>query len=646
MAKVLLVPLWQRAMIVLSGTVVVTVLVFCLHAGRPVLIPIAMAILLTFLLNPLVRFLERRRLGRLVSVMIAVTVAAIILLSLGWIVTRQVTGMMAELPRNTANIKEKVKTLRKLAASPFANRFGQFFEEISDASEVPPSEMDSMKAESTGEELPAEAPVETVIVRTESTPWLSLTGYLGSVFEVLATLAFTLVLLVVFLIERDDLRDRIVLLAGKARLALTSKALEDVTDRISRYIVMVAMVNGGYGIMLTVGLYFCGVPYALLWGFIAAGMRFIPYIGPWVGAIFPMVMSLAISVGWGQPMAVFGYIAVLELVSNNVIEPLVFGRSTGVSPTALLISAAFWLFLWGPIGLVLSAPFAVCLVVLGKNIPQLGFLNLLLGDEPAFRENVGIYVRLMHGDEHEAIRLVLQRMKESPADEVFDDMLMPALNYTKRDVLREYLTDDDRRLVLKRMRDSLRQTDEFLRTTAAKDVEKEPTADDGSGIAAAAMKPVTILGCPAMDDMDCVGLEMLRQLLDPARWVLEVTAVETLTSELAARIAEDPPAFLCIASLPPGGLAHARYLCKRLRAASPEIQIIVGRWGPRRNSKLDRERLEQAGASFVTTTLLETCQLLESRFPLMMTENSRALASAVQNSASISRLTADAATGP
>jgi len=645
MAKVLPVPLWQRAMFVLAGTVVTCVAVFCLHAGRPVLIPIAMAILLTFLLNPIVRFLERRRLGRLFSVMIAVSVAAIILLSLGWIVTRQVTGMMSELPRNTANIKEKVKTLRKLAASPFANRFGQMVEEITETSDVPPSEMDSVNAESPLEDLPSEAPAETVIVRAESTPWMSLTGYLGSVFEVLATLAFTLVLLVVFLIERDDLRDRIVLLAGKARLALTSKALEDVTDRISRYIVMVAIVNGGYGIMLTAGLYFCGVPYALLWGFIAAAMRFIPYIGPWVGAIFPMVMSLAISVGWGQPIAVFAYIAVLELVSNNVIEPLVFGRSTGVSPTALLISAAFWLFLWGPIGLVLSAPFAVCLVVLGKNIPQLSFLNLLLGDEPAFRENVGIYLRLMQGDEHEAIRLVLQRMKDSPADEVFDDMLVPALNYTKRDVLREYLTDDDRRLVLKRMRDSLRQTDEFLRTAAAKEDDKEPTPDDGSSISPAAMNPVKILGCPAMDDMDCVGLEMLRQLLDPTRWVLEVTAVETLTSELVARIAEDPPAFLCIASLPPGGLAHARYLCKRLRAASPELQIIVGRWGPRRNSKLDRERLEQAGASFVTTTLLETCQLLESRFPLMLPESSIAIVSRGQNNSAASRLTANVATG-
>ncbi len=618
MAKVQPIPQSQCALTPLSGSVVATVLVLGLYAGRPVLLPIAVAILLTFLLNPIVRFLERRRISRLFSVIIAASVSATILLSLGWIVTRQVTGMMAELPRNTANIKERVKTLRELATAPFAKRFGRMVTEISEASQLPAGAMGLENTDSTAGNEHSEASAESIIVRTESTPWLGITGYLGSVFEVLATVAFTLVLLIVFLLERDDLRDRIVMLAGKARLALTSKALEDVTDRISRYLVMVAIVNGSYGIMLTIGLYFCGVPYALLWGFIAAGMRFIPYIGPWIGAIFPMTMSFAISTGWGQPIAVFAFIAILELVSNNVIEPLMFGRSTGVSPTALLISAAFWLLLWGPIGLVLSTPFAVCLVVLGKNIPQLSFLNLLLSDKPAFRENVSIYMRLMQGDEQEATRLVVQRMKDSSADDVFDEMLMPALNYTKRDVLREYLTEDDRHQVLKRMRESLRATHEFRQTAAAQRDENEPKPGDSRSVSPAAIHPVRILGCPAADDMDCVGLEMLRQLLDPSRWILELTAVETLTSELAARIAEDPPAFLCIASIPPGALAHARYLCKRLRTASPEIQIIVGRWGRQRNSRIDRERLQEAGASFVTMSLQETCTLLESRLLLML----------------------------
>ena len=427
-------------------------------------------------------------------------------------------------------------------------------------------------------------------------------------------------LLVFFLLGRNDLRDRIVLLAGKTQLALTSKALEDITDRVSRYIVMVALVNGGFGVVLSAGLFAFQVPYALLWGFLAGGLRFIPYIGPWVGALFPIAMSLATSEGWGQPLAVFGYILVLELICNNVVEPLVFGHSTGVSPTALIVSAAFWLYLWGPVGLILSAPFAVCLVVLGKNIPQLGFLNLLLGDVPALHANVGLYQRLMLGDAHEAAQLVLQHLKATATkpDEVYDDMLVPTLNYTKRDVQRGHLTDDDQHMVLAGMRECLSQTDEFFHTkTATKQELQGLPSNDEPAITRVAMIPAKILGCPAKDDTDCMGLEMLRQLIDPTHWNLEVTALEVLTSELMARIALDPPAVVCIASLPPGGLPHARYLCKRLRNASPCIEIIVGRWGQQRNSKLDRERLEQAGASFVTTTLLETRNLLESRLPLL-----------------------------
>ncbi len=554
------VPIWQRAVILLSGTVVGLVVLLGLQWGRPILVPIALAALLTFLLNPIVRFLERRGLGRILAVMSAVSMAGIILICLLWVVTRQVASMLADLPQNTANIKAKVKTLRKLGSGPFADRFGQMIEEISQEFQLPADgailvQAAGRKPASAQPALPAEANRSP----TGSIPWLSLTGYLSSAFEVLATLAFALVLLVFFLLARDDLRDRIVLLAGKARLALTSSALKDVTDRISRYIVMVALLNGGYGALLTIGMFACGVPYALLWGFFAAGLRFIPYAGPLVGAAFPIVMSLAGSEGWWQPLAVIGYITVLELTSNNVVEPLVLGHSTGVSATALLISAAFWLYLWGPIGLVLSAPFAVCLVVLGKNIPQLGFLNLLLGDVPALRANVGIYQRLMLRDEHETDRLVLQYLKGNPPDDVYDEMLVPALNYTRRDVQRDYLTVGDQRAILDGIRLTLLQTDRFRQSAfAAAESQIDSVPDVRNTIPAVAIKPLKILGCPATDDSDSLGLEMLRQLLDPTRWILEVTAIETMTSELATRIAENPPDVICIASLPPGGLAHAR----------------------------------------------------------------------------------------
>lgn len=632
MARVHPVPMWQRALILLSGTVVGVVVILALHWGRPVLIPVALAVLLTFLLNPLVRILERRGFGRTFSVVLSVSMVGIGLTALGWMVTREVAAVLGELPQYTTIIKTKIKTLRQMGSGPFADRFAQMVEEISNEIQPHPETKDGdAGGKPKREVIVEETPNETVVVRSESVPWMAMTGYLGSAIEVLATLAFALILLVFFLLGRDDLRDRIVLLAGRARLALTSKELEDVTDRISRYLSMVGLINGGFGVLLTIGLLLLGVPYALLWGFVAAGLRFIPYIGPWVGAIFPIVMSLATSQGWWQPIAVFGFVMVLELVSNNIVEPLLFGHSTGVSPTALLILAAFWLYLWGPIGLVLSAPIAVCLVALGKSIPQLAFLSLLLGDTPALRAHLGIYQRLMLGDQHEAVRLVAQHMKEGSPTEIYDEILIPALNCSKRDLHRGYLTDADQKVVQEGVRESLRQIERVRESTEndaaekadSKKTEPHPTSN-------ASFKPVRILGCPATDDSDSVGLEMLRQLLDPLRWELEVTTLETLTSELVARVSEDPPAMVCIAALPPGGMAHARYLCKRLRDAAPEIQIIVCRWGQKRGGKSELERLEQAGANFVTTSVLETQHLLESRLPLLPREPLKVVSAAGQ----------------
>ena len=221
----------------------------------------------------------------------------------------------------------------------------------------------------------------------------------------------------------------------------------------------------------------------------------------------------------------------------------------------------------------------------------------------------------MLGDQHEASAMILQRMKTSPADEVYDALLIPSLNYTRRDLLRDYLTDDDQRMILEGLRKTLLAVDGYAHPSAAKTLPSQdpPVQADQVPNTSAALQLPTVLGCPARDDTDDVGLEMFRQLLNPDRCILEVTSVDSLVSELVARITEEAPVAICIASLPPGGMSHARYLCKRLREASPQIQIIVGRWGPSRVSKLDRERLVAAGANSVTTTLLETKKLIESR---------------------------------
>jgi len=248
-------------------------------------------------------------------------------------------------------------------------------------------------------------------------------------------------------------------------------------------------------------------------------------------------------------------------------------------------------------------------------------LNLLLGSEPALRSNMGIYQRLMLGDEQEATRLILLRLKDAPADEVFDELLIPALSYAKRDFLRNQLSEEDRKVVLEGVQTTLGHTEKFLQTIAQRKVDELTlTMAKVDAPVPAQVTCLKMLICPGADASDSLALTMLQQSLGSVQWEIEQTAVETLTSELVARIAQDPPAILCIAALPPRGLSHARYLCKRLRECSPELQIVVGRWGQKRNCKLVREQLEEAGATFVTTSLAETIQLLNSRRPLLNRE--------------------------
>lgn len=600
---------WQQSISALSRVVIGAVIVVALTWGRPVLMPIALAILLTFLLNPIVRRLQRFGISRLPAVILAVSLAGIGLTIVGVTGSQQVSSMLATLPENTAKIISKLKTLKAIASGPTAQRFEHMIEAISKELSPPIPQTagpDADHPDSTTDEAP-----DRIVVASEPYSWTLLTGHLGSAMEVLAMLAFATVLLIFFLMDREGLRDRIVLLAGRSRLTLTSKALEDATTRVSRYIGMVAMVNGGFGILLCLGLFALGVPYAVLWGCVAAVFRFVPYLGPWIGAVFPITMSLALSDGWGQPLAVLGFVLVLELATNNIVEPLAFGHTTGVAPTALLISAAFWLFIWGPIGLILSAPFAVSLVVLGKNIPQLRFLNILLGDQPALSDDAGYYQRLLVQDPQQAARIITNRTKGKDPDHAFDEVIIPALSYLKRDLERGHLTEEEGDSVLQLLRDSLPGVD-FRKTSVEATEEilpaklKEPE------------KRLWLLACPTNGEPDRVALQLLNHLLDDSRWNVEVATDDILTSELVARVAEQSPAAICITSIAPDRVAHARYLCKKLRTASKDVPLIVGRWGLQsRLSQTDRVRLMEAGASVITTSLLETRKWLNTRYPLL-----------------------------
>ena len=272
--------------------------------------------------------------------------------------------------------------------------------------------------------------------------------------------------------------------------------------------------------------------------------------------------------------------------------------------------------------MILSSPLTVCLVVLGKYVPPLKFLDVLLGDEPPLDAHVTFYQRLLARDQEEATQLVLSQAKASSPEQVYDDFLVPALNYAKRDRERDDLTESDEEFVLQATREILEDLGE--RREVVTQAEEAIHAEDRGN--ASAPIPLRVLACPARDQADRLALEMLRQLLDPAKWVVEIAAAETLSADMVAQVAEHAPALVCIGALPPGGLAHARYLCKKLRARFPEVKIVVGRWGLTGSVEANREQLQDAGADLTATTILETRSQLTSLLSILAIAQAKTVA--------------------
>jgi hypothetical protein len=316
-----------------------------------------------------------------------------------------------------------------------------------------------------------------------------------------------IVLVVFMLIYGEDLRDRMIRLIGHGRLLITTRAIDEASQRISRYLIMQLVINASFGLALGIGLFLIGVPYVLLWGVLAAVLRFIPFVGSWLVAAILLTFSVAVFPGWTQPLLVSALVAALELVSNQVMEPLLYGHSTGISPVALIIAAAFWTWLWGPVGLALSTPLTTCLVVLGKYVPHLEFLDILLGDEGTLDAGMGFYQRLVARDQDEAVAVVEDYLQNHPAETVYDDILVPALVLAKRDRTRGELTTDDEQFIYQVTRDIL---NDILPSQVTQSAGNEITTGEHAG------PQVILLGCPARDEADELALHMFAQL--QAKW--------------------------------------------------------------------------------------------------------------------------------
>ena len=654
---------WQRAVITLTGTVVGVVVIATLYWAQSVFIPVALAGFLTFLLSPFVTWFRQRGLPRTPAVILVVLCAATALGGVGWLVTEQISSLLRELPRYRHNIHDKVQSFKQATGN--LNEIQKIVSEINQEPGKRPGEGQSPKEEKgavtgapnvlvrgdNGEEgrkgqddadsaLFSPRTPTAVIVEPQGAAWMSrLTSFLSPLLEYLGELALAIILVVFMLLKREELRNRIIRLAGEGKIVVATKFVDEAGQRVSRFLLMQAMVNGAFGLIFGLGLLLIGVKYALLWGFLGAMLRYLPYIGPYLAVTFPISLSLAMSEGWGTTLMVIGLFLTLELIISNFIEPRLYGQSMGVSEIALLVSAAFWAFLWGPIGLVLSSPMTVCLVVLGRYTPRLEFLSVLLGDEPALDTSISFYQRLLARDQDEAEDLILEQIKGSGSpDQVYDTMLLPALGAIKRNRVRGDITEDDERYALQSIQEIVEDLGQRQLTgpsDAKIEEESRPAAEPIDHPA------IPIFGCPAHDAEDRMALEMLQQVLEPARWDLAVIAPGTLTSELLDQVADRKPALVCIAATPPGGLAHTRYLCKRLRSRFPDLKILVGRWGPRdigratnsiqeagadpvgeppKETSVDTmvATLREAGADLVATTLLETRQQLSSLLPVLV----------------------------
>ena len=569
----------------------VVLIIASLYWAQSVLIPIALSIMLTFLLSPVATALERTGLGRLPSIILIVLLTFSLLGTVGWVVAIEFTSLGIELPKYTDNIRQKISDVRGAGK-------GGALENVQKAIEQVKEEIQKKEEPRTNKEKPS----QVIVQPQESSRFWPIPLVSTAMLEPLAAAGLVIVLVVFMLVQREDLRNRLIRLVGYGRLTVTTQAMEEAGQRISRYLLMQTIVNSSFGLAVGMGLYFIGLPYAIVWGFLATVLRFIPYVGTFAATIMPTALSLAVFQGWLWPIFVVGLFSFLELLNNMVLEPLLYSESAGVSGVGLLVAIAFWTWLWGPVGLVLATPLAVCVVVLAKYVPWLDFIGVLMSDQPAMESNISYYQRLLAMDQAEAAEIAEEHLKNHPRELIFDAVLIPALSYARRDRELGRLTEDGEQFVFRATREIVEDLNSLM-------PESSPaTPDSVKAATIVGNNPVIppkncVLGCPARDEADEVALHMLTQLFDSTRYEVEVMSDALLTSEVVGLIADRSPAVVLIATVSRGGMTHARYLCKRLRARFPHLKIVIGRWGL---GSEDSNSVALAGADRIGTTLIET----------------------------------------
>jgi predicted PurR-regulated permease PerM len=580
-------------MLTLASIAVVT---GALYLAKGVLVPLTLAVLLSFLLSPICDRLERWRVGRIPAVVVTAMLAFTLLGVVAWMAVVQMTNLAPKLPEYQNNIQAKLHSTNDYV--------GALLTKITRAAENKGQNL-SASGEADEPQGRGDKPYSVRVITSPPSPLELITGMFGTLLEVMGSTGIVIVLVVFFLVRREDLRDRFIRLVGKGDVTVTTQAIEDAATRVSRYLSMQFLLNVTFGVSVAVGLYLIGVPSAILWGILGTTLRFIPYIGAWIAAATPIGLSLAISTGWVAPILTLALFASLELFIGNVMEPWLYGKNTGVSPVAVLVAAVFWTWLWGAVGLLLATPLTVCLMVLGKYVPQLSFLDILLGNEEVFEPPKRVYQRLLAGDQEESADLIDGYRKQMPLVEVYDTVLIPALAMTETHWQRGEINDERHKLIFQSLKETVAELSEREPEIRIKEASKEAKESEGSNgsLVSTNASSLCILCLPARDEADEIAGTMLSQLSAMSGCVVEAVSVTSLASEMVELVEKRKADVVCISAMPPAAATHARYLCKRLQGRFPDAHLIVGLWNAKGDLTKMKERIGCGASTQVVANL-------------------------------------------
>ncbi len=581
----------DKSLATISNVLLSAFIVSSLYFGRELLIPLALSALLTFMLAPLVTRLQRW-FGRIAAILLVVGMMFAATGAVSWVLTRQAVDLANKLPSYKENIQTKLRSVKLPSQGPLA-RLSTTIEELK--KDLPGGALNGpfLGSEITSHDGMKVTPVEIVNGKDRTIEFMQV--FLAPVLGPLGTAALVLLLLVFMLLQREDLRNRMIRLIGQGRITSTARAMDDAGTRVSKYLLMQIVVNATYGIAVAIGLYFIGVPNAILWGALATVLRFIPYVGPWIAAAVPILLSLASSPGWMALLLTVGLFIVLELISNNVMEPWLYGSSTGVSPIALIVAALVWTWLWGPVGLVLATPLTVCLVVMGRHIPKLAFLSIVLSDEEALTPAEDCYQRLIRVGEHDEMELVDLYLKTNPPVALFDNVLIPVIATAATDHRLGFLEAEQLNFVEQGLLDILDA------------LAPDPTPADSIDC--------RICCIPVRARRDELAGDMLVQLLRHQGYTALTTAARMPLADLAAWLGETKADVVCISVVTPTTVIHARHLCATLRAKFPSLKIIIGLWARPPLTPDTVASLRESGADEIVTTMADAIDRVANHAP-------------------------------